>query len=115
MPNVAVIAQVIVALSVLYVWIFRFDNIEREFKEYHLNDSIRNLVGASKIALSILLLIGIWYPSLVLVSALIMAFLMLCAQIAHFRAKHAWQKYRPSFLLLLLSLYSAAVASGRLS
>ena len=115
MPSFAVIAQVIVALSVLYVWIFRLDNIEREFKEYQLSDTIRNSVGAAKIALSTLLLVGIWYPSLVLVPALIMAFLMLCAQIAHFRAKHAWQKYVPSFLLLLLSLYSAGVASGRLS
>ena len=114
MPNFAVIAQVIVALSVLYVWIFRLDNIEREFKEYQLSDTVRNSVGAAKIALSTLLLVGIWYPSLVLVPALIMAFLMLCAQIAHFRAKHTWQKFLPSFLLLLLSLGIAGVASGRL-
>ena len=39
MPNFAVIAQVIVALSVLYVWIFRLDTIEREFKEYQVPPS----------------------------------------------------------------------------
>lgn len=114
MQNFAIIAQLIVALSVLYVWVFRLENIEKEFREYGLNDTIRNSVGAVKIALSTLLLVGIWYPSLVLVPALIMAFFMLCAQIAHFRTRHAWQKYLPSFLLLLLSLFIAAVASGRL-
>ncbi len=110
-----VVAQVVVALSVLYVWIFRYDNLVREFKEYRLSDTVRNLVGAVKIALCTLLLTGIWYPSLVLYPALIMAFLMLGAQVAHFRAKHAWQKYIPSLVLLLLSLYIAGVASGRLA
>jgi len=114
MPNFAVIAQLIVALSVLYVWVFRLENIEKEFREYGLNDTVRNLVGAVKIALSTLLIAGVWYPSLVLVPALIMAALMLCALIAHYRARHALQQYLPSFLLLLLSLYIAAVASGRL-
>jgi len=114
MTNLAVLAQVIVALSVFYVWVFRLENVEKEFREYGLNNTIRNSVGAAKIALGTLLLVGIWYPPVVLVSSLLMAFLMVCAQIAHYRARHAWQKYLPSFLLLLLSLFSAAVASGRL-
>jgi hypothetical protein len=105
-------AQVVVALSVLFVWIFRFDNIVREFHEYHLSDFMRTLVGATKIALSTLLLAGVWYPALVLVPALIMAFLMFCAQVAHVRAHHAWQKFVPSLVLLLLSLFIAASASG---
>jgi hypothetical protein len=61
-----------------------------------------------------LLITGIWYPKLVPASALLMALLMLCAQVAHFRAKHSWQKYVPSLGLLLLSLFVYAAYSGKL-
>lgn len=115
MFKLAIVAQVIVALSVLYVWIVRLPNVEKEFHEYGIPDLVRNTVGASKVALATLLLAGIWYPAPVLVSALIMAFLMLCAQYFHFKAKHPWQKYMPSLALLLLSLFIAAVYSGKVA
>lgn len=115
MHRYATCAQLIIALSIAIVWIGRFDNIVKEFKEYRLPDVVRNVVGATKISLATLLLVGIWYPSLVLVPALIMAFLMLCAQVAHFRVRHPWQKYLPSLVLLILSLFVAGVHLGMLS
>lgn len=115
MFKLAILAQVIVALSVVYVWIVRLPNIEKEFREYGIPDLVRNTVGATKIALATLLIAGIWYPSLVLVPAVLMAFLMLCAQAAHLKAKHPWQKYMPSLALLLLSLFVVAVYSGKVA
>jgi hypothetical protein len=105
-------AQVIIALSIIVVWVFRFDNIIKEFKQYGLTDLIRNMVGAAKISLSTLLIAGIWYPALVLIPALIMAFLMVCAQVAHIRVKNPLIKFVPSLILLILSLFVAAVHSG---
>ncbi len=113
MLKLALVAQVVIALSVWFVWIFRLSNIEREFREYGIPDLVRNAVGASKIALGTLLVVGIWYPPVVFGAALVMAFLMLCAQMAHIKAKHPWPKYVPSFVLLLLSLFVSAVYSGR--
>jgi hypothetical protein len=112
MENLVLIAQIVLALSVVYVWVFRFDNIVLEFKQYGLPDLIRNFVGASKIALATLLIAGIWYPGLVLYSALSMAFLMICAQLAHFKVKNPISKYIPSFILLLISLFIAGVQAG---
>jgi hypothetical protein len=109
MENLVIIAQIVLALSVAYVWIFRFDNIVLEFKQYGLPDLIRNIVGASKIALATLLIAGIWYPGLVLYSALSMAFLMICAQLAHFKVKNPISKHIPSLILLLISLFIAGV------
>jgi hypothetical protein len=109
MINLSVIAQLIVAISVIIVWVFRFDNIVKEFKQYGLSDFTRTLVGATKIALATLLITGIWYPSLVLIPALLMAFLMLSAQYFHFKVNNPWQKRIPSLFLMLLSLYIAAV------
>lgn len=108
MNNTAIIAQVIVALSIVIVWVFRFDNIVKEFKQYGLSDLTRTIVGSTKIALSALLIAGIWYPSLVLIPALIMAFLMISAQYFHFKVNNPWHKRVPSLLLLLLCLFIAA-------
>jgi hypothetical protein len=115
MHTAVVLAQLVIALSVVIVWVFRFDNIVREFKQYGLSDLVRTMVGAAKIALSTLLVAGIWYPGLVLVPALLMAFLMLCAQLAHIKVRNPWHKYVPSLLLLLLSLFVAAAHAGFLA
>ena len=109
MELIATIAQLIIALSIVIVWVFRWENIVNEFKEYGLSDLTRNCVGATKIALSTLLVAGIWYDKLVAVPALIMAFLMICAQLAHIKVKNPFHKYIPSLLLLVLSLFVAAV------
>lgn len=105
------IAQLVIALSVGYVWIFRFDNIVKEFKQYGLSDLTRTIVGTSKIVLATLLVTGIWFPTLVFIPSLIMAFLMVCAQYFHFKVKNPWSKHLPSLLLLAASLFVALMAS----
>lgn len=108
MTNLLISAQLIVAVSILIVWVFRFDNIIKEFKQYELSDLTRTLVGTSKIVLATLLVTGIWYPALVPVSALIMAFLMLSAQYFHYKVSNPFHKRIPSLFLLLLCLFIAA-------
>ena len=110
MTNYSIIAQIIVTLSIVYVWIFRFDNIVKEFNQYGLNTLTRSFVGATKIASSTLIIAGIWYPSLLLWPTLIMAFLMLSAQYFHFKIGSPWQKRLPSLLLLILCLFISAVS-----
>jgi len=109
MYTFSIISQIIIAISIIIVWVFRFDNIVVEFKQYGIADLVRNIIGATKIALSTLLIVGIWYPVLVFVPALIMAFLMACAQYFHFKVKHPLSKYLPSLSLLILSLFIAWV------
>jgi len=108
--NISVIAQLVVSVSIIIVWVFRFDNIVKEFHQYGLSDLTRSIVGSTKIALATLIVAGIWYPSLVLVPILLMAFLMLSAQYFHFKVNNSWQKRLPSSFLLLLCLFVAAVS-----
>ena len=114
MENIVILAKLTIALSILIVWVFRFDNIVTEFKQYGLSDLVRSMVGASKISLATLLVVGIFYKKVVFISALLMAFLMICAQIAHIKIRNPFIKYIPSFLLLVLSLFIAAVDYGLL-
>ena len=109
------VSQIIIALSILFVWVFRFDNIVIEFKQYKISDLMRSVVGAMKISLSTLLVAGIWYEKLTLIPALIMAALMLCAQAAHFKVKNSWSKRLPSLILFLLCLFVAYANSELLT
>jgi hypothetical protein len=110
MNALAIVAQLIIAASIIYVWVFRFDNIIVEFKQYELSDLVRSAVGAAKIALATLIVAGIWYPSLVFISSLMMGFMMLSAQYFHFKVKNPFAKYIPSFFLLLLCIFLMVVS-----
>lgn len=105
MTTYMILAQIIVATSVAYVWIFRYDNIIMEFKQFGLSDVIRCFIGASKIALATLIIAGIWYPSLVPVPAALMGLLMIAAQYFHFKVKNPFRKHVPSLILLVLCVF----------
>jgi hypothetical protein len=112
MPILVALAQVVIAVSVLFVWVVRLPNVEREFVEYGLPDVVRNLVGASKISAAALLLAGLQYPGLVFPAAVVMSGFMLAAQLFHAKVRHPWSKYAASFVLLLLSLFVAFSSRG---
>ncbi|MEN9839554.1 MAG: hypothetical protein RL177_1033 [Bacteroidota bacterium] len=115
MFTITAIAQLIVAVSIVIVWVFRHENIVKEFEQYGLDGLTRSAVGAAKISLATLLVAGIWYPGLVLYPALAMAFLMVSAQYFHFKVNNSFVKRAPSLGLLILCLYIAAVSAGYLS
>lgn len=107
MEYVINLAQLTVAISVAYVWIFRYDNVVNEFKQFGLSDLTRNLVGAAKISLATLLVAGIWYPSIVLIPSILMGLLMIGAQYFHFKIRNPFMKHLPSLILLILSAFIA--------
>lgn len=112
MLNLINFLQLILALSVAYVWIFRYHNVIIDFKQFGLNDITRNFVGVSKIALATLLIAGIWHPSLVQIPAIIMGLFMIAAQYFHFKIKNPLIKHLPSLILLILSV-SIAIGSNQ--
>ncbi len=110
MTTYLILAQIIVATSVAYVWIFRYHVIMKEFKEFGLSDLTRTFVGASKISLATLLIVGIWYPLLIPIPAILMGFFMLAAQYFHFKIKNPFFKRLPSLFFLILCVFIALVS-----
>jgi hypothetical protein len=108
------LAQITVAASVAFVWIFRFDNIIKEFNEFGLSALIRSFVGAAKISTATLLVVSIWYGELLMLSSVIMGFFMLSAQYFHFKVSNPFIKRLPSLVLFLLCLYMALTTSNLL-
>ena len=107
MENLTHLSQITVAISVVYVWTFRFHNVLKEFEQFGLSDLTRNMVGATKIALATLLVVGIWYPSLIFIPAVLMGLLMIGAQYFHFKINNSFIKHLPSLILLILSAFIA--------
>ena len=104
------LSQLIISISVLYVWIFRYPVIIKEFNQFGLSDLVRSFVGASKVALATLLVSGIWYHSLVPMSATLMGLFMLSAQYYHFKIRNSFMKHLPSLILLMLCLFITLVS-----
>ena len=105
MENLSSLAQIILAFSVAYVWIFRYHNVLKEFKQFGLSDLTRNLVGATKISLATLLVVGIWYSSLVFIPSVLMGLFMIAAQYFHFKTRNPFIKHLPSLILLILCAF----------
>jgi len=108
MEELLILSQIIVSISVIIVWVFRRENIIVEFEQYGISDTIRDLVGALKISLATILILGIWYNEFLFSSSLAMAFLMICAQYFHIKARNRFNKFIPSLCLLILCLFIAA-------
>lgn len=102
MEKILPFVQITVAASVAFVWIFRHENVNKEFKQFGLSDLTRSFVGCSKIALATLLVVGIWYPPVLKTAALLMGLFMVSAQCFHFKVKNPFSKHLPSLILLLL-------------
>ena len=112
MENVSIVFQLIVSISVFIVWIFRYDNIVVEFKDYGYSDLLRNFVGVAKTSTSTLLIVGLWYNEITIYASLSMAFFMLCAQLSHIKVKNPFIKFVPSLIFLIMSLFIASFNCG---
>ena len=112
MDHVSLLFQIIVSVSVYFVWIFRYHNVVAEFKQFGYSGVFRNFVGAAKMSISALLIIGLWYNDITQYAAIGMAFFMLSAQITHLRVKNPFKQRLPSLVFLLMSLFVAAFDCG---
>lgn len=111
MNQIVIAAQIAVAASVAFVWIFRIHNVIKEFNQFGLSDVTRSFVGFAKTSLATLLIAGIWFESLITVSAILMGLFMISAQYFHFKASNPFKQRLPSLILLLLSVFIALASS----
>ncbi len=108
------IIQVLIALSLLLVWLVRpkmktgyrggsAKNMKEEFDVYGLPYWFMILVGILKVGFALLLIAGLWLPQFTLISAIAIAVLMAGALSMHIKVKDPLKKSLPALTLLLLS------------
>ncbi len=96
------LAKIFVPVSIFFVWVVRYDNIIREFKQYNLPDWTRDLVGILKMSFSLMIMTSGGH--LVKVGGAGIAALMVAALLMHLKVKNPPQKMLPALTLLVLSL-----------
>lgn len=119
MTNLAILAQLIIALGIINVWVIRRNrptpyrpdgasDIREEFARYGLPTWAPTAVGATKLSLAALLLVGIVYADVALPAAAAMAALMIGAVLAHVKVRDPLIKAVPALGMLALSLVVVA-------
>ncbi len=118
MATVIVALQVVIALVIVYVWLYKFGkqsnyrggdakDMKEEFQVYGLPGWFLSVVGFFKILFAALLIVGIWRPSVIQPAAIGLAVLMLGAVAMHFKVKDPLKKAAPAFTMLALCLIVA--------
>ncbi|GAC1514542.1 MAG: hypothetical protein NVS1B4_02440 [Gemmatimonadaceae bacterium] len=115
MHTLAISLQALVAASIFFVWVVRYDNVKQEFKYFGLPDWMRDLVGIAKLTLSLMLLIGIDREPFALIGSIGVALLMASAVATHLRVKNPFAKLLPSLTLFVLSMVIAFLNSRPLN
>jgi DoxX-like family len=112
------IAQLIIALGILNVWLLRFNkatsyrggaakNMKEEFATYGLPVWFMWFAGGLKVLLALCLLASFWKPELMRPAAIGMAILMAGAVAMHIKTGDALKKTTPALSVLILSLLVA--------
>ena len=96
--------KILVATSIYFVWVVRYDNILKEFQEFGLPSWLRDLTGILKMTFAAMLLFGTNDKALTSIGSLGIAGLMLCAQATHFRTGTPLFRRLPSLVLLAITL-----------
>tara|TARA_X000000368_G_C23023070_1_gene708907 strand:- start:522 stop:902 length:381 start_codon:yes stop_codon:yes gene_type:complete len=115
MKYIKIILSLIISLTILNVWLIRFDNdsiyrggesinMIEEFQEYGLNKTSVYIVGFFKVSAALFLLFSIFFKKLIFPATLTIALFMIGAIIMHFKISDELIKFLPSSVLLFLSL-----------
>lgn len=108
--------QLIIAVVIMAVWLVRprletnyragnATNIFEEFEVYGLPNWSVYLVGGIKLSLAVLLIVGIWYSSVVQYAALGMGILMAGAIVCHLKTRgDPLSRATPASLMLLMCI-----------
>lgn len=110
MQIVMILLQFFIAFSIFNVWVLRYRTIASDFQQFGLPVWLRNVVGAIKVFLSVLLVAGIWKHEFTMFAATGICVLMIGAVIVHIKEGDSFSKLWPALALAILSLLVAVLA-----
>lgn len=106
--------QLIIAFGLINVWLVRFNkptqyrgggagNMTDEFAAYGLPKWFMYLVGAGKIFIATLMIVGFWVPMVVYPASVLLVLLMLGAIAMHLKVKDPFIRTVPALLMLIMA------------
>ena len=103
--------KIIAAVSVYFVWVVRYDNIKKEFSDYKLSKSFRDLVGILKISFTVMLQFE--DNNLIIIGSVGIVTLMLGAVGTHIQVKNPLKLMVPALTILSIGLIILLHALGQ--
>lgn len=106
--------QIIIAIGLVNVWIVRFHkptkyrgagagNMADEFAAYGLPKWFMYLVGAGKILIATLMVVGFWVPVVVYPASALLVLLMVGAVSMHIKVRDPFIRSLPALLMLVMA------------
>jgi len=92
--------KAVVAGSIFFVWVVRYQNIVEEFKVYGLPPWLRDLVGILKLSFSLMLFSV--DSTVIFLGASGIAVLLLAAMATHLKVHNPFYKMAPSMTLMVI-------------
>ena len=107
------ILQLVIAIGLINVWLFRFNkvteyrggdakNMEEEFAAYGLPIWLMYFVGATKVAIAVMLIVSFWIEQLLVYNLIALAALMIAALLMHVKVKDPIKKSYPALSILFM-------------
>jgi hypothetical protein len=107
--------QLIIAIGLINVWVVRFNkptqyrgrgasNMTDEFAAYGLPKWFMYLVGAGKIFIAALMIIGFWVPMVVCPASALLVLLMIGAVAMHIKVRDPFIRMVPALLMLAMAV-----------
>jgi len=97
------VLKIVVAVSIFFVWVPRYDNIIVEFKKYNYPDWLRDMVGILKLTFALMLILD--DRLLILTGAGGLILLMIGALGTHFKIKNNVKWMIPAISQILMNGY----------
>lgn len=115
MSYITIFLQLVVAFGLLNVWLLRSNkktpyrgsnasSLKEEFAAYGLPLWFFYAIGSIKVGAALLLLLGLWIPSLVFPVAVIVSIMMIGALCMHIKIGDPLKKSLPALIMLLCSI-----------
>ncbi|MCF7831898.1 MAG: DoxX family protein [Candidatus Pacebacteria bacterium] len=115
MQTLLLILQIILALGIYNVWLVRphrateyrgggANSLRAEFTAYGLPVWMMYAVGGIKLLVATGLIVGIWIPMLIPISAIVLGVMMLGAIFMHVKIKDSLKQTAPAIGMLVMSL-----------
>lgn len=110
--------QILIAFGLINVWLVRFNkptkyrggsagNMADEFAVYGLPKWFMYMVGAGKILIASLMILGFWIPVVIYPASLLLAALMVGAIAMHIKVKDPLIKALPAIAMFTMAVLSA--------
>ena len=105
--------QLLIAIGLINVWLFRFNkatdyrggnatNMKEEFIAYGLPVWLMYFVGTLKVSIALMLIISFWVEQLLVYNLIALAVLMIAAVLMHVKVKDPIKKSYPALSILFM-------------